>query len=90
MQGLVEYNNYYTAASTEQRAEKVRFCRIDKMFDKEKKRITFALAIDNDGQVARKLVLSALKEIGSTMKHGRAPRTNMERELQGWLDELLS
>lgn len=65
----------------------VLMCRISKTFDKEKRRLTMALA---PHLVEEKRALAkAMDELGWERKYGRAPPSHMERELQEFLTSLV-
>ena len=59
--------------------------RLDRTFQSEQARIT--LSVDRSG--VRDAVVSALQQLGAARKYGRAPPTQLARELQQWLDTLL-
>ena len=67
----------------EDRLETVKMCRVDKMYDATKKRITFNIS---DGAL-RKTIISALNQTGAV--HKQAPASFMEREMQDWLEKLV-
>ena len=60
---------------------------LSKVFDKEKRRLTLCLSPTLPEQ--RKAVNGCLEQLGWDCKKGRAPPSHMERELQGFLEELL-
>ena len=67
------------------------FCRQDTKFDKEKRRASFAIGRWAREQALEKAAMSAFSSmIDTARKFGRAPRSNVERAIQGWLEELLS
>eukprot|EP00959_Pyramimonas_sp_CCMP1952_P240519 5026494-Pyramimonas_sp.AAC.1 len=70
----------YDSYSGEQKSELVLFCKVDRMYEKEKKRLTLAVR----GPQFRTHLMEALKTTGAKRKYGRAPATHMERELQEW------
>ena len=67
------------------KCDHARFCRVDRTYQSEQARIT--LAVDRSG--VRDPVVSALQQLGAARKYGRAPPTQLSRELQQWLDTLL-
>ena len=62
----------------------MRFCRLDKTYKADVKRITLNIV----SQEKRLLVLEALSQTEAERKYGRAPPTATERELQTFLEEL--
>ena len=66
----------------------VRFFRVQKMYDNSKKRMIYSPG--PAGQEARKHVLAALTKADWDIRTGKAPDGYMERELQQWLESLLS
>ncbi|CAK0794058.1 unnamed protein product, partial [Prorocentrum cordatum] len=74
-----EYDGY----SVEQKCELILFCRQDKVFQKERRRITFAT---RDAKF-RSILLACLSQVPqTTRKYGRAPASFMEREIQTFLE----
>ncbi|CAK0853370.1 unnamed protein product [Prorocentrum cordatum] len=72
--------------SVEQKCELILFCRQDKVFQKERRRITFAT---RDAKF-RSILLACLSQVPqTTRKYGRAPASFMEREIQTFLEALL-
>ena len=65
--------------------EEVRFCRRDKTYKADIKRITLNIVSPKK----RLLVLEAPGQTEAERKYGRAPPTAMERELQVFLEDLL-
>ena len=61
----------------------VRFCRLDKTYKADVKRVTLNIV----SLEKRLLVLEALSQTESERKYGRAPPTAMERELQAFLED---
>ena len=61
-------------------------CRVDKTYDKDQKRITFVL---RDEQW-RLTVIGACVQVGMSRKHGKAPASFLERELQEYLSNVVS
>ena len=82
---LKEYMSELEAMDIEQRCEAVKFCRLDKMYNQELRRITFC-CVDPG---ARQAVLKAFDEAGAERKQGKAPASYMERELQEWVEALI-
>ena len=68
-------------------ADQVRMFKLSKVFDKEKRRLTICLAPQLADQ--RKAVAGCLEQLGWARKYGKAPPSHMERELQGFPEELL-
>ena len=60
------------------KCDHARFCRVDRTHQSEQVRIT--LAVDRSG--VRDPVVSALQQLGAARKYGRAPPTQLSRELQ--------
>ena len=67
------------------KADVIRFCRLDTMYNQDLRRITFAV-VDTD---VRNTVVKAMQETQAERKYGRAPRTWMEREMQEWVQHLV-
>ena len=84
---LQEWQDKLTDLSWQEVAELVRVFKLSKVYDKEQRRIT--LCVTQDCQELRKAVVGSLDQLGWTRKHGKAPPSHMERELQAFLDELL-
>ena len=84
---LQEWQTKLTDMSWQEVAEVVKVFKLSKVYDKEQRRIT--LCLTPDCQEERKAVVGSLGQLGWTRKHGKAPPSHMERELQGFLDELL-
>jgi hypothetical protein len=70
--------------STEEKCEVCRFCRVDRMWKQDLKRITMSILSPK----VREAILDGLKQLGAERKSGRAPAGNMERQLQGFLEKL--
>ena len=82
---LAEAKQTLSSMEMEDRLETVKMCRVDKMYDASKKRITFNIS---DGAL-RKTIISALNQTGAVHKQGRALASFMEREMQDWLEKLV-
>ncbi|CAK0858501.1 unnamed protein product [Prorocentrum cordatum] len=78
---FADYDNY----DNEQKSELVLFCDVDRMYEKEKKRLTLAV---REPQF-RGHLMQASKTTSAKRKYGRAPAKHMERELQEWVGQLL-
>jgi len=76
----------YSDYTVKQKCELVRMCRVDRTFDSKTKRITMMLALPE----ARQVVIEAWDEVKITRKFGAAPATFLEREIQLWLEALMS
>ena len=85
LQTLTDHNTWLASATTEEKADLIRFCRCHRMFNPEMRRITFSL----HDQALRTAVMSALVQAGCERKLGRAPAANMERELQSYVEALM-
>ena len=70
----------------EEVADEVGIFRISKTFDKDKRRLTLAMAPHLREE--RLLICSCLNQLSWDKKEGRAPPSHMERELQAFLEEL--
>ena len=68
--------------------EKVKLFKVSKVFDKEKRRLTFCLSPDLVEQ--RKALVGCLEQLGWERKYGKAPPSHMERELQEFLEALVT
>jgi len=66
----------------EDKAEMVRVCRLDRTFRSDRKKILLHV----ERTPARVSLLGALRQTGAEHRQGRAPRSNLERELQEWLE----
>ncbi|CAK0908617.1 unnamed protein product [Prorocentrum cordatum] len=75
----------YDSYDNEQKCELVLFCMVDRMYEKEKKRLTLSVC---DHQF-RNYLTAALKTTSAKRKFSRAPATHMERELQDWVEQLM-
>ena len=71
----------------EEVAEEVGIFRISKTFDKDKRRLTLAMAPHLREE--RLLICSCLNQLSWDKKEGKAPPSHMERELQSFLEELV-
>jgi hypothetical protein len=63
---------------------KVQYCRVQKMFDKDHKKLI--LAMEGPPEAASLAVSEAVVQTGAIRKYGRAPPGYMEDELQEWLE----
>ena len=68
-------------------AEEIRMFRLSKVYDRDKRRLTIALAPNL--QEERKCLIGCLDQLKWQRKYGRAPPSHMERELQEFLDVLV-
>ena len=59
-------------------------CRLDEMFNKDLRRITFHVR----DRGVNDMMTEALRATGAEQKLGRAPRSNLERELQKFADAM--
>ena len=82
---LTGYLRQLDGMSMDAKCDHARFCRVDRTYQSEQARIT--LSVDRSG--VRDAVVSALQQLGAARKYGRAPPTQLSRELQQWLDTLL-
>ena len=80
--------NEYQDLSVQEKCDRIKFCRVSKMFDQQQKRITLCFPM-GVADKQRGPVLASLVQLGWQRKQGRAPPTHLERELQAWLDVLL-
>ena len=65
--------------------ETIQFCRLDKMYRADSKRITLATR----NAEWRATISKAMENVGWTRKFGRAPASFMERDVQQWLEVFL-
>ena len=79
---LTGYLKKLDCMSMDTKCDHARFCRVDRTHQSVQARIT--LAVDRSG--VRDPVVSALQQLGAARKYGRAPPTQLSRELQQWLD----
>ena len=77
----VDYDSY----SNDKKSDMVLFCKVDRMYEKDKKRLTLAV---RDPQF-RIYLTTSMQTTNAKRKYGRAPATHMERELQEWVEHLL-
>ena len=71
--------------SMDTKCDHARCCRVDRTYQSEQARTTLAV----DRSAVRDPVVSALQQLGAARMYGRAPPTQLCRELQQWLDNLL-
>ena len=71
--------------SNEDKGEAFLFCRLDRTYSADTKRITLSVR-DSEW---RTTINKAMEEAGWKRKYGRAPASFMEREMQQWVEELL-
>ena len=83
---LTGYLRQLDGMSMDAKCDHASFCRVDRTYQSEQARIT--LSVDRSG--VRDAVVSALEQLGAARKYGRAPLTQLSRELQQWLDTLLN
>ena len=72
--------------TNEEKGEAFMFCRVDRTYNGETKRITMAIR-DQDW---RKTINKAMEERKWDRKYGRAPASFMERDMQQWVETLLA
>ena len=84
-QGIATYWARLEPLSPTQICDEVRFCKLDKTYKANMKRI----ALNIVSPEKRLLVLEALGQTEAERKNGRAPPTAMARELQTFLEDLL-
>ena len=71
----------------EEVAEKVKLFKLSKVYDKDKRRLTACFSPELGEQ--RRAFVSCLDQLGWERKHGKAPPSHMERELQAFLEALV-
>ena len=86
---ITELHSRMTALPWQEVAETVQFCRLSKTYKADTMRITLSFAPSADGLALKALVARALQEKEWERRFGRAPRSHLERELQGFLERLL-
>ena len=69
---------------TDDRCDIVRAMRLEKMFEKSKKRLV--VCVDNTSTTIRKELIAGLTAVGAQRKVGKAPPGAMERAIQGHLE----
>ena len=79
---LTGYLRQLDGMNMEAKCDHAMFCRVDRTYQSEQARIT--LSVDRSG--VRDSVVRALQQLGAARKFGRAPPTQLARELQQWLD----
>lgn len=82
---LVEHLKKYEDQPILEKAELVQWCRLDRTYRSDVKRIT--LSIERLGP-ARQALLAGLRQVGADLRQGRAPRGALERDLEQWLAAL--
>lgn len=82
---IKEHYDKYDAASNEERADMVEYCRVERTYKGDVCRLV--LAVERTG--FRAVVMDALTHIGGDRRCGRAPRGAQERDLEVWLPALL-
>ena len=81
------FDVYEMLNTAEEKNEMIRYCRLAKVFDKEKRRIVLAWGQGYNQE--RKVVMDSLRQLGAEHKVCSAPRGAMERELQKMLEDLM-
>ena len=69
----------------DEKHEVVQACRLDKTFQQDLRRITICIRTVE----VRNAVINSIEQLGGERKSGRAPRGNMEREIQQWVDGMV-
>ena len=69
----------------DEKQEVAQTCRLDKTFQQDTRRITICIRTAE----VRNAVINSFEQLGGERKSGRAPRGNMEREIQQWVDDML-
>ena len=82
---LTRYLRQLDGMSMDAKCDHARFCRVNRTYQSEQARIT--LSVDRSG--VQDSVVNALQQLGAARKYGRAPSTQLARELQQRLDTLL-
>ena len=82
---LTGYLKQLDGMSMDLKCDHGNFCRDDRTYQSEQARVT--LSVDKSG--VRDPVVSAPQQLGAARKYGKAPPTQLARELQQWLDTLL-
>jgi len=77
---------YYGEMTIAQKCEVVKICRKDKMFDSKKTRLTVVIT----DKAIRDVFLQCWDKMLVSRKWGKAPPTYLEREIQNWLEALMS
>ena len=72
------------ATADGEKHELVQFCRLDRTYAADKRRLTLAVRISE----LREALAGALTQLGAERRFGRAPPSFMERELQQWLEAM--
>ncbi len=67
------------------RCERIVFCRLDSTYNPEIARITIAAKLPE----IEELVIESFAVMGWDRKHGKAPASRLEREVQAWLESFL-
>jgi hypothetical protein len=80
-QRLTAYQVVLDDQELEETCDQIRFLKTDKMFDSKKTRLSLAI----ERCEAKPNIMSALKQLGGILKHGRMPPGAMEVELGKWL-----
>ena len=83
----------YIKMSVVEKGEIAKFCRISKIYDTTKYRVTMCFGPAEDAVRARAIIMTAMhsleEEMGFEFKQGRPPPSYMEREIGSWLQALL-
>ena len=80
----------YMKSSLEEKCDTLRFCRIVKTFDPNRKKVVLSWGPSPKAQELRSTVMGILCSLENwEYKVGRPPPGHMERELGAWLKELL-
>ena len=76
--------------SIDRRCDLVRMCKCAKLFDQTKRKLVMAFGHGPEALALRSRVLEVLGAVeGIEMKWGRAPAGNLERRLQGFLEDMV-
>ena len=82
---LTGYLKQLDGMSMDTKCDHARFCKVDRTYQSEQAHINLSV----DRSVVRDPVVTALQQLGAARKYGRAPPTQLCRELQQWLETLL-
>ncbi len=83
---LACYWEKYQEMDNEEKSGQARYCRLAPVYDKTGMKVI--LNIESTG--IRKELLSALQQLGGIRKYGRAPPGALEREMQKFLESLVT
>ena len=82
---IVRLRDLFSAMSVEEKAETIKYCKRSDTYRRDKAKITFFLPVQANKQIVHRFLVDV---VGAQHVIGRAPPSNMSRELQAWLTNL--